>query len=149
MKPDGGPQRQRELPGDRPGCSAGGWRSRGHTGSPSGDLQQAYDAWSKLPELGSPTVRTEGGGGGGDAGVVSPVAGHLVKHEAGVVDLFGPDGGQPGWDSEQWTQLWTQEAQGGLPRREQQVQVRRVRHKRGTRVVTFYFFFSRMAECKE
>lgn len=55
-----------------------------------------------------------------------------VKHEGGCADLpGGPGRRQPRCHGDRRPQLWTQEAQGGLPRGEQQVQVWRVRRTDG------------------
>lgn len=67
--------------------------------------------------------------GAGDAAVVSVVAGKPVKHEGGRADLPGSGCCEPRRHGDRRSQQWTQEAQGGLPRGEQQVQVRRVRHR--------------------
>lgn len=73
-------------------------------------------------------MEEEAGHWGRDAAVVSAVAGDAVNHESGRADLYGPGYGQPCCHGDWWSQLWTQEAQGGLHRGEQQVQVWRVRH---------------------
>ncbi len=65
---------------------------------------------------------------GQDGAVVSVVAGQPVKHEVGRADLPGSGCGLPRCHGDWRSQLWTQEAQGGFPRGEQQVQVWRVRH---------------------
>lgn len=58
--------------------------------------------------------------------MVSTVAGKPVNHEGGRADLLGPGHCQPRCYGDRRSKLWTQEAQGGLPRRKQQVQVWKV-----------------------
>lgn len=67
------------------------------------------------------------GHGDRDGGVASHETGQLVKDEAGSGDLPGSGRDQPRRHGDQQSQLWTQEAQGGVPGGEQQVQVWRVR----------------------
>lgn len=58
--------------------------------------------------------------------MVSIVAGNPVNYEGGRADLLGPGHRQLRCCGDRWSTLWTQEAQGGLPRRKQQVQVWKV-----------------------
>lgn len=54
--------------------------------------------------------------------MVSTVEGKPVNHEGGRADVLGPGLRQPRCYGDRWSKL-AQEAQGDLPRREQQVQV--------------------------
>lgn len=68
-----------------------------------------------------------GAGSGWDAAVVSDLAGRPVKNEGGRADLPYSDSGRLCCHGDLRPQLQPQETEGGFPRREQQVQVWRVR----------------------